>query len=94
MAITGTEDQPTLDNSGTAIEYAVKMRQFDPDKTFDQLLAQNQLTTEQIKQTASIIAAFHSKIDRAASNTEFGSASTILQSMQEKFQADPATGRH
>ncbi len=86
VAISGTKDQPKLDNSGTAIEYAVKMLQFDPDKTFDQLLAQNQLTTEQIKQTASIIAAFHSKIDKAASNTEFGSANTILQSMQENFR--------
>jgi aminoglycoside phosphotransferase family enzyme/predicted kinase len=86
VAISGTEDQPTLDNSGKAIEYAVKMRQFDPDKTFDQLLTQHHLTTEQIKQTASIIANFHSTINGIETNTEFGSADTIKQTVLENFR--------
>ncbi len=86
VAISGTEDQPTLDGSSAAIEYAVKMSQFDPDKTFDHLLAQHHLTTEQIKQTASIIAAFHGNIDRAASDTEFGSITKVMQPVLENFR--------
>ena len=86
VAITGTEDQPTLDGSGTVIEYAVKMRQFKPNNTFDQLLAHNLLSAKQIKQTASIIAAFHSKIDRASSDTKLGGANTIKQPVLENFR--------
>jgi len=46
VAISGTEDQPAFDDSKTAIEYAVKMRQFEPDNTFEQLLAQNRIIPE------------------------------------------------
>ncbi len=85
VTISGTEQQPTLDDSGTAIEYAVKMRQFEEDKTFDLLLAQNQLTCEHIKQTAKIIATFHSEIESTVDDTKFGSADTIMQFVRENF---------
>ncbi|MCK5477476.1 MAG: hypothetical protein KAI44_01030, partial [Methylococcales bacterium] len=38
VAISGTEEQPKIEGYGTVIEYAVKMKQFEYDKTFDQLL--------------------------------------------------------
>lgn len=85
VAIRGTEDQPNLDHEGSAIEYAVKMHQFEPDQTFDQLLVQNQLTSEHLKQTAKSIAAFHSSIKHVALNTEFGNASTVMQPVRENF---------
>ncbi len=85
VAISGSELQPQLNNSGTAIEYAVKMHQFEPDKTFDHLLARKQLTIEHIKQTAGIIATFHSNIKCATTNTKFGSADTVIQPVQENF---------
>lgn len=86
VAINGTEEQPTIDGSDTVIEYAVKMKQFEYDKTFDQLLAQDQLTSDHIKKTANIIAAFHRRIERAAANTEFGSANTVLIPVMENFK--------
>ncbi len=85
VAISGTEDQPMLDGSGMAIEYAVKMRQFEPDNTFDRLLAHDQLTTELIQQTANTIAAFHSRIESAATDTEFGSADSVMKPVRENF---------
>lgn len=85
VTISGTEQQPILNNSGTVIEYAVKMRQFEEDKTFDLLLAQNQLSCENIKQTAKIIAAFHSEIVSTAGDTDFGGADTVMQFVRENF---------
>ena len=86
VAISGTEEQPKIEGYGTVIEYAVKMKQFEYDKTFDQLLTQNQLTTEHIKQTAYIIADFHNRIESAAADTEFGSANAVLQPVRENFK--------
>lgn len=86
VAISGTEDQPIISGSGTAFEYAVKLKQFESDKTLDQLLAQNQLTNEHLKQTAYIISAFHSRIESAAANTEFGSANAVFQPVRENFK--------
>nr|MCH9697351.1 AAA family ATPase [Gammaproteobacteria bacterium] len=85
VAICGTEEQPTLDGSTPAIDYAVKMRQFDPDKTFDHLLVKNLLTTEHIKQTANIIADFHNSIDSATDAMEFGSADLVIKPVRENF---------
>ena len=86
VAIDGTEDHPTLDGSGMTIEYAVKMLQFEPDNTFDKLLAKKLLTGEHLKQTAKIIAAFHSKIAITESDTEFGSADTVMYPVRENFK--------
>ena len=86
VTISGTEEQLKIDGSGAVIEYAVKMKQFEYDKTFDQLLSQNQLTSEQIRQIASIIAAFHDRIKSATADTEFGSASTVLYPVRENFR--------
>jgi aminoglycoside phosphotransferase family enzyme/gluconate kinase len=85
VTISGTEEQPVFDDSKTAIEYAVKMRQFEPDSTFEQLLAQNQITPEQIKQLANIIADFHSKIEIAKADMDFGSAAMVMQPVRENF---------
>jgi len=85
VAIRGTEDKPNLGHEGSAIEYAVKMRQFEPDQTFDQLLVRAQLTSEHIQQTAKAIAAFHSSIKHVALNTEFGNASAVMQPVRENF---------
>jgi len=86
VAITGTKETPEINGSGVAIEYAVKMRQFDPAKTFDQLLKNNQLTRQYIRQTAKIISAFHGNIDKAADDTEFGRAASVMLPVQENFK--------
>nr|WP_305906820.1 hypothetical protein [Methylomarinum sp. Ch1-1]MDP4519527.1 hypothetical protein [Methylomarinum sp. Ch1-1] len=65
VAIGGGEERPQLNSEGPAIEYAVKMRQFEPDQTFDRLLQRQQLTTDVIIKTAQIIASFHEHITKA-----------------------------
>lgn len=38
IAISGNKEQPELNGLGKVFEYAVKMRQFSPENTFDNLL--------------------------------------------------------
>ncbi len=85
VAITGTKQQPSLIGKGVAFEYALKMRQFEADKTFDQLLIRHQISDVLIRQTAKIIAAFHDSIAKATSHSGFGDPSAIMQSVQENF---------
>jgi len=85
VAISGNEAQPELGGLGEAIEYAVKMRQFQPDNTFDHLLLDGLLNGDHIKQTAIIIADFHTQLPLASANTLFGNPVSILVPVQENF---------
>jgi aminoglycoside phosphotransferase family enzyme/predicted kinase len=85
IAITGSAAQPQLNGTGKVFEYAVKMRQFDPDKQLDKLLQRNALTTEQIDQLADTIAAFHQRVERASDNSPFGTVDVVWQPIQENF---------
>jgi len=85
VTISGTEQQPRIGSSSAAIEYAVKMRQFGVDQTFDLLLAQDRLTYGHIKQTAKIIANFHRGIESSNSDTAFGNTDTVMQFVRENF---------
>lgn len=85
VAICGTPNTPHVDGTGVAIEYAVKMRQFDPQQTFDKLLARDALTLPIISDTATMLATFHQRIAVAAPGSHFGSPAAIEQPVQENF---------
>lgn len=85
VPICGTADAPQIEGKGTAFEYAVKMRQFDPQQTFDELLARDALTLPVIEQTATMLATFHQHIDVAKPDTRFGTPVAIEQPVQENF---------
>ena len=83
VPVTGTADQPRIGGLGPAIEYAVKMRQFEPDA----LLSNHPelLTIERMDQLARIVAAFHSHIAVADSDQPFGTIPAIFAPMEENF---------
>ncbi|HED15661.1 MAG TPA: aminoglycoside phosphotransferase [Gammaproteobacteria bacterium] len=78
VAICGTPDRPVLNGSGPAIEYAVRMKQFDPDYELDKLLSRNELKHEHIRVLASKVATFHQSIAKASPSTPYGSPDSIL----------------
>jgi aminoglycoside phosphotransferase family enzyme/predicted kinase len=86
VPICGNPDEPHVDGTGTAFEYAVKMRQFDPQQTFDELLARNALSQPIIDETATVLARFHQQIDIAKADDEFGTPAAIEQPVQENFE--------
>lgn len=85
VPICGTPDTPLLNGTGTVFEYAVKMQQFDPQQTFDELLKRDALSVALMKETAATLARFHQQISVADSNDEFGTPVTIEQPVQENF---------
>lgn len=94
VAITQMGDRYRLEGSGKAVEYAVKMRQFEPGALFSDLIQTDQLTPDLMVQLAEQVAQFHRS---AASNdgiTRFGQVSQIRQAFDENYaQSQPYIGR-
>jgi aminoglycoside phosphotransferase family enzyme/predicted kinase len=85
VPICGHPAAPFVDGSGPAFEYAVKMRQFDPRQTFDELLARGALTSALMEETATMLAGFHQQIAVASPEDGYGTARAIQQPVQENF---------
>lgn len=85
VPITGPAAQAHIGGAGEPLEYAVKMRQFDPQDTFDALLADHVLTPSQMEETAQVLARFHATIAIADAGSPFGSPAAILQPALENF---------
>ncbi|ALP53563.1 hypothetical protein Tel_10675 [Candidatus Tenderia electrophaga] len=85
VKISGSARHPRINGPGEAIEYAVKMRQFDPDMQFDSLLQRQALTTQHIDALADRIAAFHQGIETAPADSRYGTAPAVWQPMQDNF---------
>lgn len=85
ITLTGSHEQPVLNGSGPAIEYAVKMKQFPQSAQLDEVLANNQLTAEHIDSLAATVADFHQRADQAASDTTYGLPEQVWQPVAENF---------
>lgn len=57
--ISGTTSEPVIGGKGPILEYAVKMKRFPTDQTFDRLAVTGKLLPEHILDLASLVAAFH-----------------------------------
>ena len=85
VPITGSAAEPRVAGPGDAIDYAVKMRQFDTDAEFDRLLARGELGPEHVDQVASTLARFHQGCDVAAPDSGFGTADAVSWPVRENF---------
>ncbi len=85
VPITGTVEHPRLGCEGPAIEYAVKMRQFDQSAQLDRLLAHGELRPHHIDALAQTVSEFHQRIPRAGADSPFGSAEAVQQPVTENF---------
>ena len=61
--------------AGEPIEYAVRMRRFDPSRTLDHVAARGQLTSDLIDRLASVIARLHD--EAAVAPPHFGAAEAV-----------------
>lgn len=85
VAIGGSEQQP-LFATEPALEYAVRMRQFDPDAQLDHLLGEDQLNDAMIDALARKVAGFHRDIAHDEAPPELGQPQQVWQPMAENFQ--------
>lgn len=85
LPITGTPTAPRLGGEGTAIEYAVRMRQFDPNAQLDALLNRGELTAAVCARLAERIARFHIDCPKAPVDSAYGTAETLRHSVFDNF---------
>ncbi len=86
VAIHGSAESPSLAGEGTPIEYAVKMRQFDPDA----VLSMTRPTPDQLERILSAlmvrVADFHGRGSaRATMDQPFGSVPAVLAPVTQNF---------
>lgn len=90
VAITGTPRDPTLNGSGTAFEYAVRMREFPQEALLDRLLARGAVPPAQIDRIAEVIARFHESAGRAGPSQPFGDPQRVHAPVRDNFlQIEP-----
>jgi len=78
VPITGSADAPRLGGEGTALEYAVKMREFPQSELAATLLARGELRPADIDALAIRVAGFHAAIDVADAAGAFGTPDGVL----------------
>lgn len=85
VPVTGTLEIPVLGGDGEAIEFAVRMRQFDQSELFDRKLKENTLSAELVDRLADRIAAFHQDAAVAPSDSPFCHPASIYAPMEQNF---------
>jgi hypothetical protein len=75
-----------VNGTGPAIDYAVRLHQFNLNQQLDVLIEQHQLTLEHVQDLAAIIANFHRNIKRAAPDTRYGEPAVIHDITGDNFQ--------
>ena len=85
VPITGTPEEPAMDGSGEAFEYAVKMRRFPQEALLDRVARAGALSAAQVEAFARSVAAFHAGVARAGPEGAFGSPPEILAEAVDNF---------
>lgn len=86
VPICGDLNSAKINGTGTVVEYAVKMRQFDTQLEFDKLLVNDQLERHRLEETAIVLANFHTNIAVTSEDVPYGSPKVIHHSVQENFE--------
>ncbi len=74
-----------IEGTGTVVEYAVKLKQFDDSCLADRLLEENQISAGHIDGLAQTLAEFHSHSTFATLDDNFGNPETILCAAEHNF---------
>ncbi len=85
LPITGSTEAPVFGGEGSPFEYALRMRQFDPDQTLDRLCEKEQLTSSQMDELADLIADFHSAAAPFQSDEPLVDPENVRAPMLENF---------
>lgn len=85
VTIGGPADAPKFGDAAPALEYAVRMAEFDQDCLLDRVLARGDLSSSEIDTLAVLIADFHRAAPLASPETDYGGKSAIEHDMSENF---------
>ncbi|MBI1824468.1 MAG: AAA family ATPase [Nitrospirae bacterium] len=85
VSIRGSEIAPELNGTGPAIEYAVKMVQFDRAFELDKVLKRGESLSPYLKMLATDLAKFHRLAAISSEESFFGTPETIAIPMKDNF---------
>ncbi|MCA1978651.1 MAG: AAA family ATPase [Thiobacillus sp.] len=87
VPIGGSPDQPRFGGLGPAFDYAVKMRQFPPEATFDLMEEAGKLNAGHIERVALRLAHFHQEdCARAPADSPWGEPDAIWRTVAQNFE--------
>ncbi len=86
VPITGSPEKPEMGGAGMAIEYAVKMRQFDQQGLMSMRAENGLLSTDDIDGIARIVSRFHNNTETASPESPYGEPNDIKHWSEENFQ--------
>jgi len=85
VPITGIAAAPHVGGTGTPIEWAVKMRQFEQGQLLSRVVAANKLRPAHVNSLARHVAAFHASIPIAGAATRFGTPAAVADPIRANF---------
>ncbi len=85
LPITGTDSEPQIGGTGEAIEYAIRMRQFEQSQLLDARQERGQLEPELLTALARQTAEFHHRIPQVPADKPLGTPEAVYGAMQENF---------
>ena len=86
LPIVGSPTRPRVGGSGTAFEFAVKMKQFEQDALFSEQANADRLGGDALDALADRLAAFHREAPRAPANAVWGTLEAVARAVDENFQ--------
>jgi aminoglycoside phosphotransferase family enzyme len=95
VALTGTPDDPIVDGTGEAFEYAVRMVEFPQESLLDHALKDGALDAARVDAIARLVADFHAGAEIAAADSPYGEPDLVFRPVRENFeQIDPPRAAH
>jgi aminoglycoside phosphotransferase family enzyme/predicted kinase len=85
VPITGSYEQPCINGSGAAFEYAVKMRQFPTAMTLKERVKSGNFGASEIDRITDLLADFHACIARASGDSPYGDSADIRHWFEENY---------
>lgn len=85
IPISGTKDNPILNDNTDPIEYSVVTSQFEQENLLNELEKNNKITFDMIKQIAVQLADFHIKDSNAVPDPRFASFETVTKEATDNF---------
>lgn len=89
VPISGSAERPRVgadvSGDGAPFEYAVRMRQFPPDRRLDRVLEAGELTMPQARQIGALLAERHEAARRTDTDERWGAPETVAAQMLDNF---------
>lgn len=86
VAVSGTEENPRLEDDSEPFEYAVRMAQFNPEQRLDRQLERQLFEAGWIDMLAEQIAEFHQRIPIVAQDSPWGEPDTLWEFISDNYR--------